>query len=190
MNPAVLVIDVQRGLFDREPRPYEADATVARINRLTDRARRAGIPVFVIQHEQAAGELAFGSDGWQPAAGLAVDEGDGRVRKTTPDAFLRTDLLERLREKQVDTVVICGYASEFCVDTTTRRAAALGFSVLLAADGHTTHDKAHASAGEIRAHHNATLANIRSFGPTIMAVPSAEIGFAGLLASGMPSLAG
>ena len=45
MNSAVLVIDVQRGLFDEVPRPYAADETIDRINRLTARAREAGVPV-------------------------------------------------------------------------------------------------------------------------------------------------
>ena len=31
---ALLVIDVQHGLLDQEPRPFEADAVVGRINRL------------------------------------------------------------------------------------------------------------------------------------------------------------
>ena len=41
MSTALLVIDVQRGLFDSEPRPFEADAVIARINALTARARVA-----------------------------------------------------------------------------------------------------------------------------------------------------
>jgi nicotinamidase-related amidase len=74
-------------------------------------------------------------------------------------------------------IVICGYASEFCVDTTSRRAAALGYPVIIAADAHTTHDKAHASALQIRTHHNATLENISSFGPVIRAIDSQQIVF-------------
>ena len=97
-----------------------------RINRLTAQARAAGVPVIFIQHEQTTGILAYGSDGWQLAAGLAVMDADDKVRKTTPDSFLRTGLLEMLAQKSADNLVICGYASEFCVDTTTRRAAALG----------------------------------------------------------------
>ncbi|MNL42777.1 Isochorismatase family protein [compost metagenome] len=74
--------------------------------------------------------------------------------------------------------MVCGYATEFCVDTTVRRAAGLGMPVTLAADAHTTHDKPHASGARIRAHHNATLPAISSFGVKIAAVPAADI-FAG-----------
>lgn len=177
MNSAVIVIDVQRGLFETFPRPYEAGVIVERINTLTGRARKAGIPVIFVQHEVPAGVLAYGSAGWQLAAGLEAGDLDYKVRKTTPDSFLRTNLAEILATKGVDTLVICGYATEFCVDTTTRRAAALGYAVQLVADGHTTHDKEHASAKDIRVHHNVTLENITSFGPRIAAVHSADIRF-------------
>jgi nicotinamidase-related amidase len=105
--------------------------------------------------------------------------GDLFLRKTTPDAFLRTPLEQILNEFGVKHVVVCGYASEFCVDTTVRRAAALGYGVTLAADAHTTCDKPHASGAAIRAHENGTLPNITSFGPVIRAIPSEKTTFAG-----------
>lgn len=177
MSTALLVIDVQRDLFDPAPRPFEADAVVQRINALADRARAAGVPVVYIQHEYREGLLVHGSEGWQLERGLRPAPTDTFVRKTTPDSFLRTNLQDLLDGRGVKTVVICGYATEFCVDTTTRRAAALGYGVILAADAHTTHDKAHASAEAIRAHHNATLPDIGSFGPVIEARPSDRIDF-------------
>jgi nicotinamidase-related amidase len=61
------------------------------------------------------------------------------------------------------------------VDTTTRRAAGLGYHVVLAADAHTSHDKPHATGAKIREHHNATLSDITSFGVPIRAVASADI---------------
>jgi nicotinamidase-related amidase len=176
MSTALLVIDVQRGLFDADPRPFEADAVVARINTLTARARAANVPVVFVQHESAS--LPYGSERWQLQAGLHVEPRDGVLRKTTPDSFLNTDLQELLASWSVDRVVLCGFASEFCVDTTTRRAAALGYDVTLAADAHTTHDKPHATAAEIRIHENATLSDLTSFGPRIDAVPSDRIAFA------------
>ena len=175
MSTALLVIDVQRGLFDSEPRPFEADAVVARINVLTARARVADVPIVFVQHESAA--LPVGSDAWRFASGLHIESRDAVVRKATPDAFLRTELLDLLTTWTIDHVVVCGYACEFCVDTTTRRAAALGYRVTVAADAHTTHDKPHATAAQIRAHENATLPDITSFGPTIAAVPADGIAF-------------
>jgi nicotinamidase-related amidase len=177
MNTALLVIDVQAALFESDPPPGDAAAIVQRINALADRARALSVPVIYVQHEREGSPLAPDTAGWQLAAGLRPDARDVRLRKTTPDSFLNTRLEPLLQEHDIRHLVICGYASEFCVDTTTRRAAALGYQVTLASDAHTTHDKDHASAAQIRAHENATLPGLTSFGPVIRAVPSADVAF-------------
>lgn len=175
MKSALLIIDVQKGLF--VPPPAEADAVIVRINQLSERARQAGVPVIFIQHQTEHDELLHGSDAWQIHPDLQVQACDHRIEKTTPDSFLRTHLGKLLIANGVTQLVICGYSTEFCVDTTTRRAAGLGYPVVLAADAHTSHDKPHASGLQIRAHHNATLSNIQSFGIPIRAVPAEEIRF-------------
>ena len=177
MVAALIVVDVQEGLFRPSPSPALSGDVLARINELTSRARAAGVPVIFIQHETATGDLEYGSPGWALAKELHVQASDEIVRKTTPDSFLRTSLGSILENGGVSHVVICGYATEFCVDTTVRRAAALGYGVTLVADAHTTHDKAHATAARIVEHHNATLPDISSFGPTIKAVATANIRF-------------
>jgi nicotinamidase-related amidase len=174
---ALLVIDVQQGLFEGNPPPDQAGDVIERINALTARARQAGVAVIFIQHEQPSGGLFADTPAWQLESRLQVVAGDHKVRKATADAFLRTSLAELLTTLGSQRLVVCGYASEFCVDTTIRRAAALGYTITLAADAHTTHDKPHASGAQIRAHHNATLPSISSFGVTIEAVDSAAITF-------------
>jgi nicotinamidase-related amidase len=177
MKAALLIVDVQRDLFEPEPRPAEADAVIERINSLADQARTAGAPVIFVQHEYRAERCVADTPGWELVPQLRVLAGDLKVRKTTPDSFLRTGLRDLLEQHYVEKLVICGFATEFCIDTTTRRAAAQGYEVVLAADAHTTHDKEHASAVQIRRHHNVTLADIGSFGPVISAIPTAEIRF-------------
>lgn len=176
MKTAVLVIDMQRGLCDEPPRPFEAEQVIQRINALTERARAAGVPVAFIQHENGI-DLEFDSERWQLADALHVDAGDTKIRKQTADSFLRTPLEAWLTGHAAQRVVICGYSSEFCVDTAVRRAAALGYEVVLAADAHTSHDKPHATGAFIRAHHSATLSDITSFGVPISAENSAQIAF-------------
>jgi len=176
MKTAVVVIDVQQGYFDRRPPPADADIVIARINALTSRARTAGIPVIFVQHEA---QYEFGSPDWQLERRLKTDTEDYRVRKSTPDSFLRTDLEDLLAKLGISRLIVCGYATEGCVDSTIRRAAALGYEVAIAADAHTTDDKPHATAEQIRVHHNAALSDLTSFGPVIRAVESSEIDFGG-----------
>lgn len=178
MASALLVIDVQNEFWCAVPRPAQADGVVARINALAARARRQDAAVVFVQHEVREGCPTHGSEGWGLVRELDVRPVDHMIRKTTPDSFLRTNLGELLMALSVSRLVVCGYATEFCVDTTVRRAAALGYDVTLAADGHTTHDKPHASAAQIREHHNATLPSITSFGSRIIAQTVDEIDFA------------
>lgn len=175
MKSAVLVIDVQTVLFDPTPRPFDANPVLAQINKVTARARSKGIPVIFIQHEKPDSVIEYGSEGWTLQSDLITEATDRIVRKTTPDSFLNTNLEHLLNELKVRHLVVCGYASEFCVDTTIRRAAGLGYPVTLVADAHTTHDKEHATGENIRTHHNATLPNISSFGVKIEAVATEHL---------------
>ena len=171
----LVVIDMQTLLFD--PEPVEAEEVVARVNALAARARLAGVPVVWVQHETATGDLVADTPGWQLHPGLVTAASDLFLRKTMSDAFLRTNLHELLAERDVRHVTVCGYSSEFCVDSSVRGAAARGYAVTLAADAHTSHDKPHATGLQIRLHENETLRNISSFHVVIDAVPAAEILF-------------
>ena len=176
---ALLLIDLQHALLDVDPRPHEAAVVIDRVNALAARARAAGVPVVWVQHETRPGHvLEHGSPGWALAHALQPAGDDMFFRKTTPDSFLRTGLADWLAVRGITRLVVAGYASEYCVDTTTRRAAALGLAVTLAADAHTTHDKPHASGALISAHHNASLADLTSFDVPVTAVPAADIHFA------------
>lgn len=176
-NAAVLVIDVQQGLCVGPDAAYDCAGTIERINTVTRQARSAQVPVVFVQHESAAGMLEHASANWQLAAGLEVMPGDIRLRKTTPDAFLRTDLHAILKERGVEELVVCGMHSEFCVDTTARKALALGYPVVLVSDAHTSAGNDALSPQQVIAHHNATLANIASFGPRVTTVPAEALGF-------------
>jgi nicotinamidase-related amidase len=174
-DTALVVIDMQAALFD--PEPAEAEQVVGRINGLASRARAAGVPVVWVQHETSTGELVADTPGWRLHPGLVTADGDLFVRKTMSDAFLHTDLDALLAGIGVRHVTVCGYSSEFCVDSSVRGAASRGYAVTLAADAHTSHDKPHATGLQIRLHENETLGNITSFHVVIDAVPAAEISF-------------
>jgi nicotinamidase-related amidase len=175
MNSALLVIDVQQGLCEGEHDAWQSAAVIARINTVAGKARAAGAPVIFIQHESTSGYLPYGSREWQLAHGLRVEPTDLRVRKTTPDSFHRTELEEVLKRHAVADLVICGMHTEFCIDTTIRRALALGYPVVLVADAHTTEGNAHLSPAQVIQHHNDTLTSITSFGPGVRAISADDL---------------
>lgn len=177
MKTALIVIDVQRALCEGEHEVFDAAGVIERINAVSGKARQAGVPVVLVQHESAGPLMARGSHGWQLAHGLHTEPTDVLVEKTTPDSFHRTQLEACLRERGVTQLVVCGMQSDYCVDTTTRRALALGFPVVLVADAHSTLDNAQLSAAQIIAHHNLTLSSIGSFGPVVTLAAASDVRF-------------
>ena len=175
MHTALLVIDVQQALCSGEYKAFESERVIERINSVARKFRVAGAPVVMIQHESQGGPLDFGTEGWKLANGLDAQPTDIFLRKKATDSFHQTDLHALLQERGVKNLVICGLQSEFCVDTTTRRALALGYPVVLVADGHSTLDNSVLSAAQISAHHNETLANIASFGPRAKTIPASDV---------------
>lgn len=91
---------------------------------------------------------------WQLHRRSAPEGHDSRVRKTACDSFLDTELGFLLAEQPVDRLLVCGCATDFCVDTTLRSAAARGFEVVAVTDAHTTADRPHLSAEQIIEHHH------------------------------------
>ena len=175
MTTALLIIDVQQALCSGEYEAFEVQHVIERINLVSRMFRDAGAPVVVIQHESVGGRLDHGTEGWKLANALEALPTDTYVRKKAADSFHQTELQSVLLAQGVNKLVICGLQSEFCVDTTTRRALALGYPVVLVADGHSTMDNAVLSAAQISAHHNETLTNITSFGPRAKAVQASEV---------------
>ena len=175
MTTAVLIVDVQQALCSGKYEAFESRRVIACINQVSRMAREAGAPIVIIQHESEGGLLDYATDGWKLAPGLDAMPTDIYVRKKAADSFHNTELQAVLQARGITSLVICGLQSEFCVDTTARRALALGYPVTLVSDGHSTMDNGVLTAAQISAHHNVTLSNITSFGPRVRAVPASEV---------------
>src|SRR5689334_5142244 len=105
MKQAVLVIDVQHALCAGKYACYQAGEVIGRINEVTAKARRAGLPVVIIQHESRdGGALDLGTEGWQLAQGLVTEASDIRVRKTATDSFHETALQAVLQKLGVQAL--------------------------------------------------------------------------------------
>jgi nicotinamidase-related amidase len=171
---ALLVIDMQLALVTGA---YREQAVLAALVDVTGRARRADLPVIFVQHNHSTfAPMQQGAPGWQLHPELAAVDTDLRIEKTASDAFYQTSLQHQLDNLGVDTLIIAGMQSEYCVDATARRALSQGFDVVLLADCHTTGDGA-LSASDIIAHHNAALANLAHPDHQITVLDSAELIF-------------
>ena len=167
---ALLILDMQVGLFHGPDAPWRGEALLGNINRLLDKAHQAGAPVFLARH---VGPLGSPIEPGSPLTCLIPElalRGDEIIfEKNRPSAFADTDLAQRLRELGVSTLLIAGMKTQYCVDSTCRVTRDLGFDALLVEDAHGCSDTESLSAEAIIAHHNATLA-----GPFCRRVRSAD----------------
>ncbi|WP_425641720.1 cysteine hydrolase family protein [Marinomonas gallaica] len=156
MKSALLVVDVQNGVFGSPNPPYLSENVISNIEQLLSYASSSEIEIIFIQHE-ISGVLEPESDAWQLFSDLTINDSSYKVRKKTPDSFYNTNLREYLDENGIEHVLICGYSTEFCIDRTAFSAASKGYKVTLIEDAHTTHSKPHLDAPSIIAHHSFTL---------------------------------
>jgi len=135
MKRALLVIDVQNVYFAGKLQITHPDGSLENILKAMDAANAAGIPVIVIQHS-ASSMAAFqkGSKEWELHPGIAKRPCHVVIEKTLPGSFTGTRLESILRENGIDTVVISGYMTQMCCDTTARQAFHLGFAVEFLSD--------------------------------------------------------
>jgi nicotinamidase-related amidase len=143
----LVVVDMQNGVFET-PR-IERERCVAQINQLI----RAADGVIFIQHKEAGG-LEEGSDGFALLPELEQPAGARYVTKTACDAFYKTELEQVLQDNGTTAFVICGCATDYCVDTTIKNGASRGYAITVAEDAHTTANRAAAEAKTLIAHYN------------------------------------
>jgi len=161
MASALMIVDVQQGMFSLPAPLHRGEEVVRRIAGLLDRARAEGVPVVHIQHDGGPGHvLAKGSPGWPHHPMVAPHAGEMVVEKRHSSAFHDTDLHRRLVDAGIDRLVITGMQTEMCVDSACRGAVALDYRVALVADAHTTYDTPMLRADLIIAHHNRLLGRV------------------------------
>jgi nicotinamidase-related amidase len=167
-DTALLIIDMQHALLADA---HDAEGRLARVGALADRARTAGVPVVYLR-QRGQGPVH---------EAVAPQEGDVVLDKDSADSFLGTPLAEVLRERGIGRVVVTGFATGHCVDSTSRAALAHGMDLVLASDAHTTLERgpeAPLSAAQIIAHHNEIFSIIAYADRSIDVTPSARITFA------------
>jgi nicotinamidase-related amidase len=173
MSKALVIIDVQKGMFDPHYPPYDGEAVVDRIARLIERARQAGVAVFFVQHH-GEGEHPFqpGKPGYPFHEKLTPQPGDDITVKRKSSAFHDTDFDEKLKRAGVDHLIVTGMQSEYCVTSAIRGGYERGYEITLVSDAHSTGDTKVAKGENIVAIINDTTRG--SFGKVILA---AEVDF-------------
>jgi nicotinamidase-related amidase len=175
VKTALLIIDVQIGLVRLMPTGLQ-DSILRKIAVLLSKARSSGILVLFIQHDGPKGHpLETNSPAWAIHPSIPPLSGEPVIRKKASDSFFETELAERLQSDGIGQLIIAGAMTQYCVDTTCRRAVTLGYDVTLVADAHLTRDTPILTAAQIIAHHNLLLEGFAAGIHSIKVTPTSEI---------------
>jgi nicotinamidase-related amidase len=154
---ALLIIDVQMFGFEETNPVYKSDQLLINIGGLLTQARKAGVPVVYVQHSEP--EEMVGKPPWEIHPAIVPGPNDVVVQKCHPDSFQDTGLQSELESRGIKKLVVAGMQTEYCIDTTCRRAYSLGYEVTLVKDGHSTWDTDSLTAAQIIVHHNNVLSS-------------------------------
>lgn len=159
-NQALVVIDMQNSLVNGIQTIYKGQEIIKNIIELVDKAHEAKIPVIFVQHttQEPGSPMEKDSLGWQIIPEIPANVNDYFITKYTPDSFYQTNLMDILKANEVDKLLICGLQTEYCIDTTCRRAFTLGYDTYLIEDANSTFDVAPLSAEKIIEHHHRIMA--------------------------------
>jgi nicotinamidase-related amidase len=124
MSKALIIIDVQNFYFGENGLEGNVEASL-KIKTVLDHFRRNNLLVFHVMHIKK--DIDINDPIFAIHENVRPAEGETVIQKRTPGSFNGTDLLNELKERNVDEVVICGMMSHMCVDTTTREAFDLDF---------------------------------------------------------------
>ncbi len=159
---ALLVIDVQNEYFDGKWPIPDGESALGHVEEAIEGCRAHGARVIYVQHAAARPEMGIfvpGSHGYDLHPRLQPREEDLRLVKNYPGCFTKTSLEEWLHREGIDTLVISGYMTHMCCDTTAREGFHRDFRVLFLNDATATRDGEHPIAGKINHQelHRATL---------------------------------
>ncbi len=157
MKPALLIIDAQVNMFWPDP-AHDSVGLLSRLSQLIETARDADVPVIFVRNGGSGDDPDLpGTPGWEIAPALEPETATAIIDKTEGNSFAGTPLAATLRDLGVDTVVVAGLQSEWCVSATIHGAAEHGFDAVLVRDAHSTYDGKF-KAVDVIAHVNDTLA--------------------------------
>jgi nicotinamidase-related amidase len=124
---ALLVIDVQEFYFPDGAMPLESpEAASANCKKLIEKFRSNKQTIIHIAHNASKG-ADFHPD-------VVPRDGEKVIVKDEVSAFNGTDLLEYIRDTEIDKLVICGMQTHMCVEAAVRAAYDHGVECVLVRD--------------------------------------------------------
>ena len=135
----LIMIDCQNTYTDGVMRLEGVQAALDQAAELLERARSAGIPIIHIQHDAGAGSPYDVRTDIGAIVDRVAPKGDEQVIvKNFPNAFVQTELESRLKESGASNLLLAGFMTHMCVNSTARGAFSLGYAPTVVASATAT----------------------------------------------------
>lgn len=156
----LLVVDTQKAITNNEL--YQFELFEARVKKLISEARHNGVEVIFVRHDDGAGnELTKGNDGFEIYDGFSPVDGEVIFDKKVNSCFKDTGLLEYLRQKKEDTIIVVGLQTDYCIDATIKAGFEHGFKMIVPAGTNSTFENQYMSAEQTYRYYNEYIWNNR-----------------------------
>lgn len=147
LKPALLIIDVQKQYI-----PYmsqeDQDLAIHMMNWTMMIFRNYDLPVIRVYHTDPEGGFTEDSPGFAFHDSLQISEDDPMIIKTYGSSFTKTNLDEILKEKDINTLFLCGLSSVGCVLATYMDAASHDYKAFMIKDAMICHNEEYTNSIE------------------------------------------
>lgn len=159
-NIVLLVVDVQNALI--KGHPYNEQRVIANIRKLISTARDNKKEVLYLRHDDGKdSELEQGTDGWQIHDDISPNNSELIFEKQYNSAFHKTGLRGYLESKEIDTIILVGLQTEYCIDATCKSAFDYGYEIIIPEETNTTFGNEYLSGDKLYEFYNYKIWNKR-----------------------------
>lgn len=156
----LLVVDAQRLITT--DKLYRFEEFVSNVETLIRTARENDIEVIFVRHDDGEGKpLTKGTDGFEIYDRFRPLDGEKIVDKTVNSPFIETGLLNYLDSVDVETLIVTGLQTDYCIDATVKCGFEHGFEVIVPAFANSTFDNEFMSAEDTYRYYNEFMWNGR-----------------------------
>ena len=149
----LLVVDTQKLIT--KANLYQFEVFESRIKTLIAKARKCGVEVIYIRHDDGVGEeLTKGTEGFEIYEGFAPQEGERIFDKFVNSPFRESGLLAYLKDKGEDTIIAVGLQTDYCMDATIKCGFEHGFRMIVPEHTNSTFDNAFMTAEQTYRYYN------------------------------------
>ena len=163
-DSALIMVDCQNTYRHGIMQLTNVEAAILEAQKLLQMARDLNVPIIHIQHDAGVGSpYDVTAQIGQISAEVAPKNGENVITKNYPNAFIATPLEAQLKALGIENVVLAGFMTHMCINSTARGAFNLGFKPTVVASACATRSLVGANSKTIDAQtmHEAALAAVR-----------------------------